>query len=476
MAPEHHWRNLSGADFDVSVDPADIVSRAVTWQTWPGVLAVGEVTILVGLPNMGKSTLARLIAAKTAQGRTMPNMLKQDDDPELHDGPAKVLWVSMEENPSYTIKPGLEVAGVPPDGWRYVNARRAGEGGQRLTLDEDGLKRLGYMADKHQSRLIVLDGTDAFVPDGMSPNRGEHVSEILNRLGDWAAESSLSVLLFRHEGKASRGRGIESGTGSIQWQAGVRLSFILEHQEKGDTESPINLAATKDNLAPTRSIEVRIEPRMTLVQGKRGLVSKSFGFAMLGDLNDIGADKMVSSTPGAEAGVLDEAMEWITATLAAGPMRAKDVFEAGGDARFKERTLKRAKKELGIKSRLVDGSWLWMPNESANTLGPLGPLGTLTSEFDPVTTLRGPRGPRRPSRIEREEMPENMRILPRKGKAPFPPEFDANRVGYEAWEAFEKECHDRGLTADSPEVSGGRKAMQSVVDALKGKGYEAAIG
>ena len=317
MAPELHWR-ARGDDLDTSVDPADIVSRAVTWQTWPGVLAVGEVTILVGLPNMGKSTLARLIAARAAQGKTMPNMLKQDDSPELAEGAAKVLWVSMEENPSYTIKPGLEVAGVPPDGWRYVNARRAGEGGKRLTLDDDGLKRLGYMADKHEARLVVLDGTDAFVPDGMSPNRGEHVSEILNALGDWAAESSLSVLLFRHEGKASRGRGVESGTGSIQWQGGVRLSFILEHQDKGDTNSPINLAATKDNLSPTRSVEVRIEPRMTLVQGNKGLVNKSFGYAVLGELNDIGADKMVTSTADTKGGEVDDAGAWLAATLAAG--------------------------------------------------------------------------------------------------------------------------------------------------------------
>ena len=340
-----------------------VVNAIVLWNTLYMAAALKELS-RVGYAVYPED-VARLIAAKAAQGKTMPNMLKQDDDPELAEGAAKVLWVSMEENPSYTIKPGLEVAGVPPDGWRYVNARRAGESGKRLTLDEDGLKRLGYMADKHEARLVVLDGTDAFVPDGMSPNRGEHVSEILNRLGDWAAESELSVLLFRHEGKASRGRGVESGTGSIQWQGGVRLSFILEHQDKGDTNSPINLAATKDNLAPTRSIEVRIEPRMSLVQGKRGLVSKSFGYAALGDLNDIGADKMVSNTPGAEAGVLDEAMEWLAATLVAGPTRAKDVFESGDDAGFKERTLKRAKKELGIKSRLVDGSWLWMPNESA---------------------------------------------------------------------------------------------------------------
>jgi putative DNA primase/helicase len=58
-----------------------------------------------------------------------------------------------------------------------------------------------------------------------------------------------------------------------------------------------------------------------------------------------------------------EAKEFLLQRLEAGPVKADDVIDEAKQEGIAERTLKRAKKELGIKSRKTparfDGAWTW---------------------------------------------------------------------------------------------------------------------
>ena len=333
MASKHHWRQQgedAGHALYVSQDPSDVTARAVTWLSWPGVLALGEVTALVGLPNSGKSTLTRLVAATVAQGATLPNLLRHDDDPELHKGAAPVLWVSAEEGVATTLKPGMDAAGMPPGGWRYVDARRAGLDGGPLYLDAEGLRRLRHTAECDGTRLIVLDGSDGFIPPGLSANKGEDVRQIMTALTDWADGAGLSVMLFRHEGKAMRTSAVEAGTGSIQWAAAVRLAFLLAREKRGDPDSPVYLAPIKDNLAPVRSIRVSIEPRLVEVQGARGVVTKPFGRAVLGSQrDDVTGDDLARQTDERrqQGDTVSAAKDFLKDLLSDGPQPVRDILE-----------------------------------------------------------------------------------------------------------------------------------------------------
>jgi hypothetical protein len=59
----------------------------------------------------------------------------------------------------------------------------------------------------------------------------------------------------------------------------------------------------------------------------------------------------------------DRATEWLRAELASGPRRASDVYAAATAAAIPERTLRRAKSDLRVASRVVvtDGvrDWCW---------------------------------------------------------------------------------------------------------------------
>jgi hypothetical protein len=82
---------------------------------------------------------------------------------------------------------------------------------------------------------------------------------------------------------------------------------------------------------------------------------------------------------------LSEAKEFLLTELAEGSVAAELVRKVARAAGIKERTLKRAKRDLGVRSKKEsDGIWSWVPPDEGaeggqaptpGTLGTVGPLG-----------------------------------------------------------------------------------------------------
>jgi len=79
----------------------------------------------------------------------------------------------------------------------------------------------------------------------------------------------------------------------------------------------------------------------------------------------ISADEALSTDT--DASERQEAQEWLRATLTDGPVDSADILTEGKRRGFSERTLRRAKSELGVHSEKAgfgkSGSWVWgLPN------------------------------------------------------------------------------------------------------------------
>jgi len=99
-------------------------------------------------------------------------------------------------------------------------------------------------------------------------------------------------------------------------------------------------------------------------------------------------------------------MAFLRDVLADGPLAATEVFQRGKDEGHAEKTIKRAKGSLGVRSVKATGRWVWeIPPQDPGPLappcpGPLGLLGPLpgnkvancwppSSESDPLGPLEG---------------------------------------------------------------------------------------
>ena len=230
---------------------ADVKAERVRWL-WHGRLPLGKITVLDGLPDMGKSTVAIDLTARVSKGLPMP------DGSDGLEHPAPVVMFTAEDGLADTVKPRLLAAGGADDLVHVVTATRVldEEGNVRarwpdLTADVDKLGALVAMLD---ARLVVVDVLMAYLGARTNSYRDQDVRALLGPLSAMAEETRCAVLLLRHPTKAANRDPVLYGGGSIGIMGAARVG-LLASLHPDDVELPEAdrrrlLAVAKCNIAP----------------------------------------------------------------------------------------------------------------------------------------------------------------------------------------------------------------------------------
>jgi putative DNA primase/helicase len=204
------------------VRTSEIEPERITW-IWPGIIASGRVTGLVGYPGLGKSQVAIDIAATVSTGREWPGGVANS-----HAG--HVIILSAEDDVAHSIVPRLIAASANRDRIHVIKAIKGNDGAERafnLALD---LHRLEKEYDLRLVRLMMIDPVSAYLSTttGRSVNRnyGADVRTILDRLAMFAARHDLGVLAITHLNKATGVKAIRQDCGvfRVGSRAAGRLS------------------------------------------------------------------------------------------------------------------------------------------------------------------------------------------------------------------------------------------------------------
>src|SRR5260370_39447638 len=93
------------ADDDLELRPvSELAPRPISWLV-PGRFAFGQVAIIDGDPDLGKSLLMLDLAARLSTGRSWP----EGDSPVE---PAGTIYLSGEDGDEDTIRPRLQALGA----------------------------------------------------------------------------------------------------------------------------------------------------------------------------------------------------------------------------------------------------------------------------------------------------------------------------------------------------------------------------
>jgi archaellum biogenesis ATPase FlaH len=320
---------------------ADVRPEAVKWL-WPGRIPLGELTMIVGDPGLGKSQICASLASVVTNGGQWPVTRERADV-------GSVLILSAEDNVKHTIRPRLDAAGADVKRCHTLQAvRRTSEDGTSFegsfNLVEDLAKLSVLMDHLGDVRMVIIDPVSAYLGETDSHKNAE-VRGMLAPLTTLAGSHRAAVILVSHLTKSQSTSALMRVQGSIAFAALCRAVWGVaadkdNHQRRLFMPLKNNLGQDKSGLAysiESHQLEGGDEPIQTSrIMWEAELVDMQADEAFGGALNYEERDEMRG------------AKEFLTEALADGRVRASDVQNAAKQAGHSPTTLGRAKRAMKI--------------------------------------------------------------------------------------------------------------------------------
>lgn len=346
-------RNGNGPDPNpglVATGAGSVKPKTVQWL-WKGWIPLGMLTLLVGLPGRGKTTLAEELAAQLTRG---------DLPGELHGSPSDVLLISYEDSVEHTIVPRLIAAEADLNRVTLLSCRDVGK-----SIDLTGsLDEIEQLIKQHGAKLLVVDPLVAGMPaGGVNSHRDQDVRSVLAPLAALAERNRMAIVSTMHFSKSATSALIGAG-GSIGFVGAARsiLVFGLDPNDERGAQGPKRiLAHAKSNVGKLQnSVELSLTEAVLDPFGGEPIFTSRIEIGAKSDVtaDDLVQDRNQSTPPRVQA------ERFLRELLADGPHKAAEVFDLAEGADIAVRTLKRAKGDLDIESSRKDGKWWWkLPDE-----------------------------------------------------------------------------------------------------------------
>lgn len=323
---------------------SEVEPEHVLWL-WPGRIPLGKVCIVDGDPGLGKSTLVEgEMASRVTTGSPWP------DGQPCPKG--SVVILTAEDGLGDTIRPRLDAHGADPARVVAFEAVEYGPDEERLPSLALDVARIEAAVVREGALLVVIDVLMAFLGSRTDAYRDQDVRSALTPLVKMAERTGCAVICLRHLSKSGGANAIYRGGGSIGIIGAARAGLLVALDPEDETRRV--LAVTKNNLAaPVPALAFRLVP-----DAERGCARIEWD----GETTHTAAQLLTTSDP-EERSAGDEAVEFLTELLEAGPIPAAKVRKAARDAGIADRTLDRARKRAGVGSKRhgfgAEGVWYW---------------------------------------------------------------------------------------------------------------------
>ena len=304
---------------------AEVEPEQIDWLWFP-YLARGEVTIVEGDPNVGKSYLIQMVARHFCDGLVLPSKRR------LPAVKGKVFVADCENTvASVTVNRMI---------WNGIRCRENfTQEDEPFTIDDRKKMRMMYEAiERERPVLVVFDTVNLYI-GGADTAKASETTQAMGAFKDIAKRFNCAVVVVRHLTKGTKDKALYRGQGSIAF-AGVARIVLTCGTDPEDEETHI-LTVNKMNLGKKPpALEYRIDAAPTLDDLDRSVFS-------WGDFNEnLTSEEAIAPTK--KSTVIEAAQEWLRQELEAGPQEASRL-EAKAEAHSISRpTLYRAAKKLGV--------------------------------------------------------------------------------------------------------------------------------
>jgi len=324
-----------------SIEPKD-----VAWL-WESRIPLGEITLLVGDPGVGKSYFSYFLSAQISKGGSWP------DAPNKPIESGKVLILSTDEDPNYAIRPRSDAAGADADKITVLEGSHGEKGEIKiLNLTRDIYRMEEIFKKNKEYRLWIIDTLTDYL-GRLDSNKYSDVRWALIPVLALARKYNVAIVGILHCNKNTSLQVLYRIMGSMGFAAVARSIWIIAKDRDDEENKRRYFAPLKNNLAPPQKpLAFRLENlgKVAKVVFEDKPVEDSF------DIEEV-------LVPQERAGETKRAKKFLLDILKDGAMATKEIKSAARNEDISWGTLKRAKDKMSgvkaIKDKGVGGKWFW---------------------------------------------------------------------------------------------------------------------
>lgn len=345
------------------VTAADVEIRPTYWL-WEHFLPLEHLTIVAGVGGHGKGVLLATLGAHATRGALVG---------DRYGVPGDVVYICAEDTHS-ELAGRFAAAGADMERVHFL-ARPA----------EFGVAAAGALAAEIAGQgwdlaMLVLDPLDAHLWD-VDTHRKSEVQQALGAFKEaiTGPHPHCAVIGVAHLNKGEARAAVNRIMGSIGFSTAARSALIVAAHPENEDHRLLMLA--KSNLVETglsrvpalryaiEGVPVGARPDGVPITKPRAAF---MGWETGHDPNDL-----VATPSPEERTAIDEAVAFLEEVLATGPVLGTEVEQLAKQRSISARTLRRARKQLGVvtRPRGFRGSWFW--NLGDATLGRTHEVGQL---------------------------------------------------------------------------------------------------
>lgn len=322
----------------IELTAASTIQIEPTYWLWDQRIPLGELSLIAGREDLGKSTVAFTLAAWITTGR----MRGQFDGT-----PRNVLVAASEDDWARTIVPRLTAA--------QADLRRV----YRVdVIDDDGIEgsldfpsdiiRLETAARQVEAALLILDPITSRLAASLDSHKDADVRRALEPLVALAHRTFMTILGLIHVNKGADRDVLNSIMASRAFSA-VPRSVLFVIRDPDDDEGQVRcFGNAKNNLGPAGLKTYRFRIAGHQVGEKNGVEiwtgRVDWDESTERDIREIAG--AAADAKGGDPQDRADAASWLSAYLADGPVESSIVKRAGAAADHAD--LKYARKKLGV--------------------------------------------------------------------------------------------------------------------------------
>lgn len=308
------------------INMQDVAIERLHWL-WHPYIPLGKITIVQGDGGDGKTTMILAIAAALTCGSPLPECEKAAD-------PFNVIYQTAEDGLADTIKPRLISLGADCSRVLVID-----ESEKALSLSD---ARIEQAIVQTKAQLFILDPLQAYLGANVDMHRANEVRPVFKQLASVAERTGCAVVIVGHLNKGGN-KSQYRGLGSVDIFAAARSVLTLGRVKGQPTVRAF--AHGKSNLAPEGStIAFALDPKT--------------GFHWMGKYS-VTLDELLGGFSEDAGNDYERAASLLQSELRAGEMAASTLFEKAAEVGIGERTLRKAKSALNIRSFKRHDRWVW---------------------------------------------------------------------------------------------------------------------